>query len=556
MSWLFCSAQCPRDLNQVSIPSSANLELYLPFDNDIENYGSGTYSSELIGAAFVESKCNMGLEFDGINDYLEITPTLNLTGDFTISAWIRASELVNPMGIFSIREQCGTSSSGYSLAQLGINENAVSGVSYQVNTHENCTDMLGGDRYLNTTSSIEEMEDYFIAVTVENNFQESRVVKLYVNCQEFETEMSLDFATAQVFDPLIDYVTTIGASSKVDGFLNSFNGSIDEVRVYSEALDQDSLLGIYFQCLPLEVSITDQVDCDQDTTFITIHNTEPNVIYQIRDITNDELLPLILNGNCGTISFGIGPFTESTSLQILAENVLSGCAITLDTIIVVDASNFEFVYMDSTINLCLGDSIFYKNAYISSDSVATDTIYSTEQCDTIFSTSYVFRSYPNFDLGRDTTLCAGEILKLDASDLTFAYEWQDNSTSPIYEVNKSGVYSIAIENDCITFLDDINVEFVDCCRLYIPNVFSPNQDGINDSFTVSRSFENCNDFTNFSLKVLDRWGSVVFEGDNTTDGWDGSINGVSAKDGVYTYVIEYFDGLNSKVVNGGVTLVR
>ena len=93
-----------RDLNEVTIPPTDNLILYLPLDNNIDNYGSGNFTPELTGASFVPGKCNAGLEFDGIDDYLEIIPSLDLTNDFTITAWIKPYDQVNAMGILSIRE--------------------------------------------------------------------------------------------------------------------------------------------------------------------------------------------------------------------------------------------------------------------------------------------------------------------------------------------------------------------------------------------------------------------------------------------------------------------
>ena len=551
----FCTAQCPRDLNEVTIPSTNNLILYLPLDNDIENYGSGNFSAQLSGASYVPAKCNFGLEFDGNDDFLEISPSLNLIENFTITAWIKPYEQVNAMGIFSIRKQCTTTYRGYSMAQLGINEYAVEGFNYQVNKHQNCSGFSGGDRYINQAISISDNEYNFVAVTVQNNNSENRSVRLYVNCEEYSTEMALDFSTSESFNSSINYITTIGASSNVIGYVNSFDGVIDEVRVYSEALDHESLLDIYFQCLPIEIEVNNQQDCDQDTTFITIYNTEPDMTYQVIDITNNIALSTPLDGNCDSLTFIIEPLPDPTSLQIKAENLLSGCNIFLDTIIYVDSES-EFIYAVNTTHLCIGDSILIGNEYIYANTNFTDTIYSAVACDSIINSSYVFFPYPNLNLGEDTTLCYGDTLLLNTNGLMGDYIWQDESTNPTYEVTTIGEFSVSLENACTVISDTINVQFLDCCNLYVPNVFTPNFDGVNDKFKVFSAANNCDNISSFSMKIFNRWGALVFESDDINLGWNGTINGIDGNKGVYIYVIEYFNGFNHELLKGSVTLIK
>jgi gliding motility-associated-like protein len=68
---------------------------------------------------------------------------------------------------------------------------------------------------------------------------------------------------------------------------------------------------------------------------------------------------------------------------------------------------------------------------------------------------------------------------------------------------------------------------------YIPNAFTPNQDGINDEFYITNA-----DFPKFTLTVFDRWGNRVYA---TTDGnfrWDGTQDGDAVASGTYVYVME------------------
>jgi gliding motility-associated-like protein len=66
--------------------------------------------------------------------------------------------------------------------------------------------------------------------------------------------------------------------------------------------------------------------------------------------------------------------------------------------------------------------------------------------------------------------------------------------------------------------------------LFIPNVFSPNSDGIQDDYLINYTGDQP-----FYLQIRDRWGAQVYESRNKTQGWDGMIAGQPAADGTYYY---------------------
>jgi gliding motility-associated-like protein len=96
-------------------------------------------------------------------------------------------------------------------------------------------------------------------------------------------------------------------------------------------------------------------------------------------------------------------------------------------------------------------------------------------------------------------------------------------------------------------------------EVFIPNAFSPNDDGINDSFRI---FGDNKVKIIHSLRIFDRWGGNVFIAsnvapDDSAAGWDGSHRGQLLSAGVYLYFaeIEFFDG-HVETVMGEVTLLR
>lgn len=81
-------------------------------------------------------------------------------------------------------------------------------------------------------------------------------------------------------------------------------------------------------------------------------------------------------------------------------------------------------------------------------------------------------------------------------------------------------------------------------RLYLPNAFSPNGDGINDEFKVEAV-----GFRSFSISIYNRWGEKIFEAHDPEKSWDGAFSSPSV--GIYRYVIEAIRSDNSSLVRSG-----
>ena len=166
-------------------------------------------------------------------------------------------------------------------------------------------------------------------------------------------------------------------------------------------------------------------------------------------------------------------------------------------------------------------------------------------------------------LGRDTTLCIGQQLLLNANIPKEAdsviYTWQDGSKDSVLLVSQSGTYWVSayIEDYKITVTDTIRVNYTDCTPpkypLWIPNSFTPNGDGLNDVFKP----ETIAEMEEYKMLIFNRWGQQIFESNNINKAWDGKYKGRIVESGVYTYRIEARDKLTKekKVYNGRVTLV-
>jgi len=88
--------------------------------------------------------------------------------------------------------------------------------------------------------------------------------------------------------------------------------------------------------------------------------------------------------------------------------------------------------------------------------------------------------------------------------------------------------------------------------LYIPNLLSPNDDGVNDFFKIEGA-----GFKQVDLKIFNRWGEKVFETDNANIGRDGYAGGEKVQPGIYVYHLTIlYDVLNTTQYSGSIILVR
>jgi len=176
-----------------------------------------------------------------------------------------------------------------------------------------------------------------------------------------------------------------------------------------------------------------------------------------------------------------------------------------------------------------------------------------EGCSFSDSINMKFRHKPFFDLGKDGIYCSGNPLELKPSYHDAHYTWQDGSTSPVFDVKQPGLYYVTGTNQCGSFTDSINVK-QGYCHVIIPNTFTPNNDKLNDAFNAV----GVELVTEFSMKIYDRWGRLIFETTNKSNGWNGKCHGDLVQTGCYIYVITYTEkgSPGNKTLKGIVAVLR
>jgi gliding motility-associated-like protein len=126
----------------------------------------------------------------------------------------------------------------------------------------------------------------------------------------------------------------------------------------------------------------------------------------------------------------------------------------------------------------------------------------------------------------------------------------------VLQIVTPGNYSVSIITECYSTESSVQVTYSADCdpQIYIPNVFSPNGDGVNDVWEVL--IDPAFDATGIECSIFDRWGNTVFYSTTIPVEWDGRFNGKTLEPGVYVYVVKFIQENDIQVLSGGLTLVR
>jgi gliding motility-associated-like protein len=150
----------------------------------------------------------------------------------------------------------------------------------------------------------------------------------------------------------------------------------------------------------------------------------------------------------------------------------------------------------------------------------------------------------------DTICLDQEVLTiLDSSNSNFIYRWFDNSsdtlslgdtlriTGSYYSDAGISTIKLSVSNQCGEEISENDLIIEDCV---IPNVITPNGDGLNDFF-ITKYAEIYNDV---NISILNRWGKLVYEASNYQNQWNGlNSNGSKLNGGTYYYFITYNQGI-------------
>lgn len=183
---------------------------------------------------------------------------------------------------------------------------------------------------------------------------------------------------------------------------------------------------------------------------------------------------------------------------------------------------------------------------------------------TVFENPYVAFTWDNQDLSMTTP--GTDFNNLSQGATSFSWDFGDGVTSNAFEPyhefpdQEGGDYWVTLtgtsDEGCIAVATEY-IEVEQDYSIFVPNAFTPDNNGVNEIFTpVLFGFDE----EDFALFIFNRWGQLVFESHNMDIGWDGTF-GSSAdavQDGVFTWkiVARVKNSIDRKTYTGHVTLLK
>jgi len=311
-----------------------------------------------------------------------------------------------------------------------------------------------------------------------------------------------------------------------------FVSSIDTICV-GECVDFFDA-SIYDNCLSYAPTFWDW-DFEGATTFNSTDQNPTNICYNNPGLYYVKLL-------AGNI---IGSSTQTLNNFIYVQG-LPNFSIGNDTSICIGSStNLDISFPNSTY-------LWSTNETTSSINVNSPGVYwvdITDNCGTSRDSLTITNIPPlGIELGPDTLMCLGSSITFDAANPNASgYLWLDDNLNSVgsnnfYNASTAGVFTVEVSNVCETVTDFVTVSYEDCtCRPWIPNSFTPNNDGKNEYYAP---VIDC-DIVYYKMSIFNKWGELLYYTNDIYQPWDGTHNSKDCTQGTYIYVIEFQANENS-----------
>ena len=341
-----------------------------------------------------------------------------------------------------------------------------------------------------------------------------------------------------------------------------------ESLVWSPTYETDSLIAGTYEGDYFYVAELNGCYATSDTISVTFHPTTwyyeylDTVICEGASVTLDlnTTLPVVwIDSTPDTVSitntYTTGPLYESTEFyyQVTDTNMCPTPWTPVSITVIETGYTPDYTGIS---DLCLGDSVLLtsdeQNVYEyfwlnNGDTISTEPyiILVPDNSGNIYielvtggygcysDTAFIsinINDLPQLDLPADTTLCTIEELTINTT-YDYTIDWVYNYDSLTATIDTLAVVTFTNGYGC-TFTDTIQVYLTDC-SLFMPNIFTPDNDGVNDMIHFSVEKGDI-----LHLTIQNRWGQIMYDGPEAE--WDGfDKTGSLCVAGTYFYVIEF-----------------
>lgn len=406
-----------------------------------------------------------------------------------------------------------------------------------------------------------------------------------VACSNEDVEF-VDMSISQAYAPIINRKWTFS-----DGFTTSdstFSRNIDVVdslEVYINLQLEDSLGCVnsvqdtlfVFKNAPLEV-VPELIICKGDSIQLSAkrvryYEWSPSGSLNETNIGNPTAYPL------QDTEYEVRGFVSPTcytdkKVRVEVREAFAG-SVSNDTLVclgdsaklwiehdLINSGKFQYKWsLDGTV---VSDS---KEFFVSPEQTATYLVHIQNGACRDFNSSVTVEvsDYPTLSIEGDAVILPGYETKLDAiSEPGVTFKWEPepdrgckNCPFAFVSPTQSTVYTVTVTNQYgCSVKEDITVDVVEGCdgnAIEIQNVFTPNNDGVNDFFTL----RNNQLITLEKVRIYSRTGELIYQSSNIKDAWDGTYNGELLNTGVYVYYIEAQCKNGTPILlKGNITLLR
>jgi gliding motility-associated-like protein len=295
----------------------------------------------------------------------------------------------------------------------------------------------------------------------------------------------------------------------------------------------DDTIKLYYD-LPIDISLRpDTILCEDDSIYLSVSHQNTDFIWNTG--SNDSSITgyggnsyyVIASNTCGTVTDTINLHEkQKPSLKIpQTDTVCEGELIEVEI-----AATGNFRWYDGK-----NDKV---RKLLAPGKYAVET---SNICGRISDTINILaETNPDPYLGIDTFICEGETVNLSVDGYSNKiYKWSNGDSSNSTKVDEAGIYSVTVISDRGCSGND-KIELMDCpINIFIPNAFTPNNDGLNDKFQIQGI-----DIKDFHILIFDRWGNLIFESNDINHSWNGykKNNGKRVNQGTYNYKVRYRSG--------------
>nr|MDQ3016878.1 gliding motility-associated C-terminal domain-containing protein [Bacteroidota bacterium] len=357
-----------------------------------------------------------------------------------------------------------------------------------------------------------------------------------------------------------------------------------EDTVFGCKNEDDVIVTDMTQMPAVDIDILEQITCIDETALLDIGSsaTGQNISYEWNG-------PSMTGVNTNSIVT-----TQPGYYYLLVRNAATGCE-SLDSALIVLPEQINDIDFDITIPLCQGEAsgkilindvlggapkyVYSLNGVPSGTNIFEGLLAGTYSvsvtdangCTYLGSVTIPDETLLTIDIGPDIEMNLGDSIQLDAAvnipwNLVDSIVWASGEhlscthcIDPIlYGLINETITATVYAGGCID-QDQLALRVIIDVDIYIPNVFTPNDDGINDHVTI---FTDENVRKVLYLEIFDRWGNLVFRATDFAPndpllGWDGSFKNKPMNPGVFAYIARV-ELINGAVINrkGDITLLR